>query len=78
MPDAVSALKSDTRMQEVALVESACAELDLDPSLALQTFDVSHVLWNKVAAPNWNVRRLRCHLTEIASGEHFVLYRIDQ
>lgn len=76
MPDAVSAFKGDTRTQEIAMVESACAELDSDPEVSLNTFEVSYVLWNKVAEPDWNVRRLRTNLEEIASGPKWTLYRI--
>ncbi|MDP7477170.1 MAG: hypothetical protein QF442_01855 [Candidatus Peribacteraceae bacterium] len=75
-PDATAAFGGDLRQQEEKMVLSACAELDLSPPLALEAYEISHVLWNKVMEPNWNVRRLRVPLKEVASGELWTLYEL--
>ena len=75
-PDAVSAFGGDTRAQEEALVFAACAELDLDPALAIRTFDVSHIFWNKQDVPDWELGRLGLELEEVGVGETWVLYEI--
>jgi hypothetical protein len=77
-PDAVSAFGGDTRKQEEALVSAACRELDLDPNISIRTFEVSHILWNKRQEPDWNIGRLRMDLEEVASGETWVLYKINE
>ncbi len=76
MPDAVSAFKGDTRAQEIALVDAACNEADLEPALALQVHEVGYIFWNKKAQPNWNVLRYGVNLEEVASGTDWILYRI--
>lgn len=75
-PDAISAFGGDTRQQEDVLVDNACRELDLDPSLGLEMFEVSHVLWNRQEMPYWNLSRLGVNLEEIAAEDTWVLYRI--
>lgn len=75
-PDSVEKLGGDLREQEVELVLRACEELDLDPAIAMRVYEITHVLWNKKAQPDWNVRRLRTSLEEVASGETWVLYKI--
>ena len=77
-PDAVSAFGGDTRQQEEELVFAACRELDLDPNISIRTYEVSHIFWNKREEPDWNVSRLRMDLEEVASGETWVLYKINE
>ncbi len=77
-PDAVSAFGGDTRAKEEAMVFAACKEVDLDPSVSLETFEVSHILWNTALEPDWDLSRLNIKLDEIAANEGWVLYRIDR
>ncbi len=77
-PDAVSAFGGDTRAEEEEMVFAACRELDLDPNIAIRTYEISHIFWNKKEVPDWNIGRLHMDLTEIASGETWVLYRINE
>ena len=77
-PDAVSAFKGDTRDEEVALVMASCTELDLDPALALEVFEVSHVLWNKQEQPAWDIDRLGIKRKTIAETDTWALYQISR
>ncbi|MBT4119703.1 MAG: hypothetical protein HOG89_01075 [Candidatus Peribacter sp.] len=77
-PDAVSAFGGDLRAQEEAMVFAACKELDLDPNISIQTYEISHIFWNKKQVPDWNIDRLHMDLDEIASGEQWVLYKINE
>lgn len=77
-PDANAAFGDPTiREQEVAMVEAACRELDLDPAAALQVFEVQYVLWNKQAHPEWNLERLQTSLTLIQESDTWSLWQID-
>lgn len=75
-PDAVSAFGGDTREQEEELVLAACTELDLDPNISIRTYEVSHIFWNKVQEPDWNIERLGMELEIVDEGETWVLYKI--
>ncbi len=77
-PDAVSAFKGSVREEEVALVQAACTELDLEPSLGLGVFEASHIVWNKVEQPEWNMRRLRTKLDLIKETDTWALYHIAE
>ncbi|MDA0375833.1 MAG: hypothetical protein O3A80_00790 [bacterium] len=77
-PDAVSAFGGDLRQKEEAMVFAACRELDLDPNISIRTYEISHIFWNKTNEPNWNIDRLHMDLTEVASGDTWVLYKINE
>lgn len=75
-PDAVSAFKGDVRAHEVALVKTACADVELDPVGTLDTFEVSDILWNKVAQPHWDMSRVNRPLQLIQETDTWALYHI--
>mgnify|MGYP005636657569 CR=1 FL=1 len=77
-PDAVSAFKGSVREEEVALVQAACTELDLEPSLGLGVFEASHIVWNKAEQPEWNMRRLRTKLKLVSETDTWALYQISE
>lgn len=77
-PDASEAFGSDVRAQEEKIVAHACREVDLDPATAIRTFEISYIFWNTRLQPEWDVSRLGVNLTEIASGDGWILYRIEQ
>lgn len=75
-PDATAAFGGDLRAEEERLVRNACTELDLEPALALETYEISYIFWDKRNQPTWDVSRLGVKLEETASGDGWVLYRI--
>ena len=75
-PDASAAFGEEVRAEEVRIVESACREMDLDPALSLETYEIDYVFWNRVWAPNWDIKRIPVFLDTVESGEDWALLKI--
>lgn len=61
------------REHEHTLVQDACERVRINPLSSLRTYGVTHVLWNQVLKPDWNILLYPLPLQVIASSDEWLL-----